>query len=83
MIKRCKKEAIILKYAKPESVKKAAYKEPKTAVENKPATVEDLVALTIADGDSSIEEVRQAMVAKIGENILISRFSRYKVGEVA
>ena len=46
----------------------------KTAVENKPATVEDLVALTLAGSDSSIEETRQAMVAKIGENIQVRRF---------
>lgn len=46
----------------------------KTAVDNKPASVEELVALTIAEGDSSIEETRQAMVAKIGENIQVRRF---------
>ena len=46
----------------------------KTAVENKPATVEELVALPLAGGDSSIEETRQAMVAKIGENIQVRRF---------
>ena len=46
----------------------------KTAVENKPATVEDLVALTLAGSDATIEETRQAMVAKIGENIQVRRF---------
>lgn len=46
----------------------------KTAVDNKPASIEELVALTITEGDSSIEETRQAMVAKIGENIQVRRF---------
>ena len=46
----------------------------KTVVENKPATVEELVALKLADGDATIEETRQTMVAKIGENIQVRRF---------
>ena len=43
-----------------------------TALANKPATVEELVALEI-DG-KSIETIRQEMVAKIGENIQVRRF---------
>lgn len=46
----------------------------KTAVDSKPASVEDLVALKLDGGDSTIEETRQAMVAKIGENIQVRRF---------
>lgn len=46
----------------------------KTAVENKPADVESLVSLTLAGGESSIEDARQTMVAKIGENIQVRRF---------
>ena len=45
-----------------------------TTVNNNPATIEDLVAMTIEGGDSTIEETRQAMVAKIGENIQVRRF---------
>jgi len=41
-----------------------------------PANVEALVALPIEDGGKSIEEVRQEMVAKIGENIQVRRFER-------
>ena len=41
-----------------------------------PADVESLVALPIEDGGKSIEEVRQEMVAKIGENIQVRRFER-------
>ena len=46
----------------------------KTTVENKPATVEDLVALPLSGSDISIEETRQTMIAKIGENIQVRRF---------
>jgi len=41
-----------------------------------PADVEALVALPLEDGGKTIEEVRQGMVAKIGENIQIRRFQR-------
>ena len=40
-----------------------------------PADVEALVAGSLADG-KTIEETRQAMVAKIGENIQVRRFDR-------
>ena len=46
----------------------------KTALANQPASVEALVALPIAGGQGTIEETRQAMVAKIGENIQVRRF---------
>jgi len=46
----------------------------KTALANQPASVEELVALPIESGEGTIEETRQAMVAKIGENIQIRRF---------
>lgn len=35
----------------------------------------------ILDTDKTIEQVRQGLVAKIGENIVIRRFVRYEVGE--
>jgi len=44
-----------------------------------PADLEALVALT-ADGGKTIEETRQAMVAKIGENIQVRRFARVSTG---
>ncbi|MES0327854.1 MAG: translation elongation factor Ts [Gammaproteobacteria bacterium] len=46
----------------------------KVALANQPKSVEELVALPSVDGEGSIEEVRQAMVARIGENIQIRRF---------
>jgi len=41
-----------------------------------PADVASLVTLPIEDGGKSIEEVRQEMVARIGENIQVRRFER-------
>lgn len=41
-----------------------------------PADVEALSALPLEDGGKTIEEVRQEMVAKIGENIQVRRFER-------
>ena len=41
-----------------------------------PANVEALVALPLGDTGKTIEEVRQDMVAKIGENIQVRRFER-------
>jgi len=42
---------------------------------NSPADVDALSAMTLEDG-KTIEETRQAMVAKIGENIQVRRFER-------
>lgn len=52
-----------------------------TAVANRvlndsPADVESLVAMSLEEGGVTIEEARQAMVAKIGENIQVRRFER-------
>lgn len=42
-------------------------------ITNKPASVEALSAVTLEDGQS-IEEARQALIAKVGENIQVRRF---------
>ena len=47
------------------------------ALENKPESVEALVSLPI-DGSQSIEERRKEMVSKIGENIQVRRFARFR-----
>ena len=44
-----------------------------TIAEHKPASVEELAALTMANG-KSVEEARQALIAKVGENIQVRRF---------
>lgn len=46
----------------------------KIALANQPSSIEALVALPMDGGEGSIEETRQAMVARIGENIQIRRF---------
>ena len=46
-----------------------------TILNESPADIEALVAMPIGDG-KSIEETRQGMVAKIGENIQLRRFER-------
>ena len=46
----------------------------KTALEHKPADIAALSELTLAGSDETIETARQAMVAKIGENIQLRRF---------
>jgi len=46
----------------------------KKVLEAQPSDLEALMALALNDAGESIETVRQALVAKIGENILIRRF---------
>jgi elongation factor Ts len=50
----------------------------KTVLEAQPADLDALMALPL-DGGESIENVRQALVAKIGENIQIRRFTMMSV----
>lgn len=45
-------------------------------LKDSPADQEALMAMPLEDGGKSIEEVRQEMVAKIGENIQVRRFVR-------
>lgn len=40
-----------------------------------PATLDELLAFPLAEGNASTEEVRQALIAKIGENINVRRFA--------
>ncbi len=52
----------------------------KTVVVNKPADVEALLALTLAGGSESVEESRRGLIAMIGENITVRRFSLLEAG---
>lgn len=45
-------------------------------LKNSPADLDTLMAMPLEDGGKSIEEVRQEMVARIGENIQLRRFVR-------
>ncbi len=44
-----------------------------TVLDQKPASVEELSSLSLASG-STVEEARQALIAKVGENIQVRRF---------
>lgn len=46
-----------------------------TVLDSKPADLDALSAATIQGGEASVEEARQALVSKIGENINIRRFT--------
>ncbi|MFZ5502648.1 MAG: translation elongation factor Ts [Pseudomonadota bacterium] len=48
-----------------------------TVSKNDPADIDALSAMALANGAGSVEEVRKALVMKIGENITIRRFERY------
>ncbi|TNF37932.1 MAG: elongation factor Ts [Gammaproteobacteria bacterium] len=48
----------------------------KRVLSDSPADLEALMAMPVENGGPSIEEKRQAMVAKIGENIQVRRFVR-------
>ena len=49
----------------------------KLAAENNPATVEALLALPAGNGQT-LDEVRSALIGKIGENMTIRRFQRFE-----
>ena len=45
---------------------------------NDPADLEALGGVAMADGSGSVEEIRKALVMKLGENITVRRFERYE-----
>ena len=48
----------------------------KTIAAQNPANIEALMGMTIAEGSDTIEEARQAVVLKSGENVNVRRFER-------
>ncbi len=48
-----------------------------TVTKNNPADVAALSAMNIAGGSASVEDTRQALLMKLGENLTIRRFQRY------
>jgi elongation factor Ts len=48
-----------------------------TVTKNNPADVTALSAMNIAGGSASVEDTRQALLMKLGENLTIRRFQRY------
>ncbi len=49
------------------------------ALENNPADVDSLLAVSIEDG--TVDERRRALIAKLGENMSVRRFQRIEAGE--
>ncbi len=49
-----------------------------TVAKSNPADIEALLALSIANGSGTVEEVRKALVMKLGENVTVRRFERYE-----
>ena len=52
-----------------------------TVFEQQPDSVEALAQMSLADG-SSVEEARQALISKVGENIQVRRFERIESDHV-
>lgn len=48
-----------------------------TVTKQNPADIEALSGMALVNGEGTVEEVRKALVMKIGENITIRRFERY------
>jgi elongation factor Ts len=49
-----------------------------TVTKQNPVDIEALLGMALANGEGAVEEVRKALVMKIGENITIRRFERYE-----
>ena len=49
-----------------------------TVAKSNPADLEALAGVVMANGSGSVEEVRKALVMKLGENITVRRFERYE-----
>ena len=52
-----------------------------TVTQSKPADNAALADMAIANGSGTVEETRKALVMKLGENIAVRRFARFKVGD--
>lgn len=64
--------------AKDDGFKRFSAAVAQTALEGNPADIEALNAMSI--GDATVEEARQALISKIGENIGVRRFERLDGG---
>ena len=63
--------------AKNDDFKAFAKNVAETVAKNNPADIEALSGMAIANGSGSVEDIRKALVMKLGENITIRRFERY------
>ena len=63
--------------AKNDDFKAFAKNAAETVAKNNPADIEALSGMAIANGSGTVEEIRKALVMKLGENIAVRRFERY------
>jgi len=63
--------------AKNDDFKEFAKNVAETVAKNDPADIDALSGMAIVNGSGSVEEVRKALVMKLGENISVRRFERY------
>ena len=49
-----------------------------TVAKNEPADITALSGITLVNGSDTVEDARKALVMKLGENVSIRRFERYK-----
>jgi len=49
-----------------------------TVAKNEPADIASLSGMKLVNGSNTVEETRKALVMKLGENVSIRRFERYK-----
>jgi elongation factor Ts len=49
-----------------------------TVAKNNPSDIDALMAMQLVNGSGMVEEVRKALVMKIGENLSVRRFERYE-----
>jgi len=61
--------------ARDETFRAFAAQAAATALAHEADSVETLSALTVVDGDGTVEDARLALVAKVGENIRLRRFT--------
>ena len=66
--------------AKDENFQKFADAVTEAVFDNEPADIEAVGSLTLASGET-VEQAREALVAKIGENIQVRRFQIIKTGD--
>lgn len=67
--------------AKDENFKSFAGQVATTILQHHPADIDELMSLPVKSaGGTTVEEIRQQMVAKLGENISVRRFDRVNAG---
>jgi len=67
--------------AKDENFRGFAQAVARTVADQRPADVDALTALTLSGSDQTVEQARQGLITKIGENIGVRRFAVIEAGD--